>query len=360
MLQVGPTPIRIGTNKADIANRSASTQSRPMTRCEANGIDARAGAVSTWCALCARPDASSMRFTTDDKPDARRTWAAVALLVLAYFIFDPVESAIYRPLAHALDLHMIQNRQMGMLPYVTLMIVRVTLQALLVAGICAILKQGFACPPLTGPRSARFAAIGLATGLLVMIVAILVIVAFGSAAAGRNGQSSVSALLYGVGWLVSDFIGATGEELYGRVALLLVAERLLGWRGAVVVSGLMFSIIHLDNPGASWMWLARLCGQGMLLAYAVYRTASVWWSIGYHTGWNWASAPLFGAAGSGFLDHGHLLDFTPTGPAWITGGSVGPEGSVFAFVAVAAACCLLVATTRQRGDRPGRSPMSAP
>ncbi len=86
----------------------------------------------------------------------------------------------------------------------------------------------------------------------------------------------------------------------------------------------------------------------MLLAYAVYRTRSFWWSIGYHAGWNWASAPLFGAAGSGYLNQGHLLDFTPTGSAWITGGAVGPEGSIFAFVAVLCACGLLFAFTRDR------------
>ena len=288
-----------------------------------------------------------MRFTTDDEADARRTWAAVALLVVAWFVFDPIEAAIYHPLAHALGLHMVQDHQMGLLPYATLMTMRLALEILLAAGVCAILKRRLAGPPLAGPRSVRLAAIGLATGLFVMIAAILAILASGSAAAGLAGQSPASALLHGFGWLVFDFIGATGEELYGRVALLLVAERLVGWRGAVVVSGLMFSVLHLGNPGVSWIWLVRLGAQGMLLAYAVYRTGSFWWSAGYHTGWNWASAPLFGAAGSGYLDHGHLLDFTPAGSAWITGGSVGPEGSLFAFVAVAAAYCLLVGTTKR-------------
>lgn len=113
----------------------------------------------------------------------------------------------------------------------------------------------------------------------------------------------------------------------------------------MIVSGLAFSLLHLGNPGVTWVWLLRLFAQGVLLAYAVYRTSSVWWSVGYHTGWNWASAPLFGAAGSGYLDQGHILDFTPTGSKWLTGGEVGPEGSVFAFVAVLVALCLLILVT---------------
>ena len=96
------------------------------------------------------------------------------------------------------------------------------------------------------------------------------------------------------------------------------------------------------------MWLFRLFLQGVLLAYAVFRTGSLWWSVGYHTGWNWASAPLFGAAGSGYLDAGHIFDFTPTGATIVTGGVVGPEGSIFAFAAVLLASVLLVLTTRNR------------
>lgn len=114
----------------------------------------------------------------------------------------------------------------------------------------------------------------------------------------------------------------------------------------------MFSVLHLGNPGANLVWLLRLFVQGVLLAYAVYRTGSVWWSIGYHTGWNWASAPLFGAAGSGFLDQGHLLDFKPIGSAWITGGTVGPEGSVYAFLAVLCAFGLLITVTPVRRASP--------
>ncbi len=114
------------------------------------------------------------------------------------------------------------------------------------------------------------------------------------------------------------------------------------------MSGIMFSWMHLSNPGASKIWLLRLFLQGVLLAYAVFRTGSIWWSVSYHTGWNWISAPLFGAAGSGYLDEGHIFDFLPHGSPWITGGAVGPEGSLLAFAAVLAAFGLLLLTKARR------------
>ncbi|MGI4746371.1 MAG: CPBP family intramembrane glutamic endopeptidase [Janthinobacterium lividum] len=285
-----------------------------------------------------------------------RSWLGLIFLVAAFFAFDPVENAIYRPLAHAFGLHMIADNLMGLPPYAVLMAVRLFLDLVVVAGVCAILSRRLPGFPLTGPSMPSHTLRGFAVGLLVMTGAILLIIATGNATLVPAGQSAASSFMSGSGWLVFDFLGAMGEELFGRVAVLLVAERLVGRRGAILASGLIFSILHLGNPGATWVWLLRIFLQGMLLAYAVYCTRSFWWSTGYHTGWNWANAPLFGAAGSGYLDRGHLLDFTPTGSGWVTGGAVGPEGSIFAFVAVLCAFGLLIVTTRGRSpEEPLRS-----
>ncbi|MCQ8277632.1 CPBP family intramembrane metalloprotease [Acetobacteraceae bacterium KSS8] len=277
-----------------------------------------------------------------------RDWTALLFLALVYLQFDRVADAVDTPLAKALNLPVSSYGQLKLWPYALLMVIRLVLELAVVAAVCGILRRRISGWPLVGPESGRLAGLGLGIGLVVMSCVVLAITATGSATVSVSMQSPLSALGYGTSWFLFDFIGATGEELFGRVAVLLVAERFVGWRGAIVVSGCMFFVLHLDNPGVSWIWLARLFCQGTLLAYAVYRTGSVWWSVGYHTGWNWVSAPLFGAAGSGYLDEGHLLDFKPTGSSLLTGGAVGPEGSVFAFIAVLCAFGLLVAATSDR------------
>jgi membrane protease YdiL (CAAX protease family) len=269
-------------------------------------------------------------------------------LLAASFLFDPVAHAIHQPIVDTFGLPMIVQGEMALPRYAALMIIRMVLDFLVVMGVYATLGRRLGGFPLVGATPIRFVLIGLATGLVVMTAAIVAIIATKNADAAPSSQSVGSAISHGAGWMMFDFIGATGEELYGRVAVLLVAERFVGWRGAAIISGLVFLIPHLGNPGANWVWLLRLFVQGVLLAIAVYRTESFWWGAGYHTGWNWASAPLFGAAGSGYLDQGHLLDFAPTGPAWITGGTVGPEGSLFAFIAVLCAFGLLLAMVRPR------------
>lgn len=290
-------------------------------------------------------------------PGWPRTLLALAIMIAAYFLDGTVQSLMYSLLKHAGDLHMIRNGAMALIPYGVLMIVRLVWNVALVCIVWAVLGRPQGSFPLRDGCKSRHLFLGLAIGCVVMGACILAIIASGAARIAANQQSPASAIGHAAGWLVFGTIGAAGEELYGRAAVLLVAERLAGWRGAIAVSGIMFLAIHLDNPGASPIWLARLCVQGMLLAYAVYRTRSIWWSIGYHAGWNWAGAPLFGSAGSGYLNEGHWYDFTATGPDFITGGAVGPEGSVFAFVAVVAAFGLLcAATSRHRLRQQDRLP----
>ncbi len=277
-----------------------------------------------------------------------RAWCAVILVIAANYAWFPVDSTLHHALLSVLHLHQSASHTLGQASFGLEMFLRLAWDSLLWFGVCLLLcrlPQGF---PITGPRPLRFVCLGLLTGLSVMLVVILAIWKLGDASVVLSGQSIFSALRNGLSWLALDALGALGEELVGRAVILVLAERFVRVRGAVVVSGIMFSWMHLSNPGASKIWLIRLFLQGVLLAYAVFRTRSIWWSVGYHTGWNWISAPLFGAAGSGYLDEGHIFDFLPHGTPWITGGAVGPEGSLLAFAAVLAAFGLLLLTKTRR------------
>ncbi len=282
-------------------------------------------------------EASSLR--------SQRVWLACAVVIFAYFMTDRVEAALYRPLVHALGLRHSAQDTLGRSTYGTLMLVRLFWNGLVWLVLCKVLAQRPLSFPLGRKRLVRNTMIGLGTGVAVMLLAMLGIWGLRCATVGASGQSISSAAGNGFGWIVLDYAGALGEELWGRAILLVVAQRLIGWRGAMLISGLMFSGLHFSNHGATWIWLVRLFLQGVLLSYAVFRTGSLWWSVGYHTGWNWVSAPFFGAAGSGYLDEGHIFNFYPQGSVWITGGSVGPEGSILAFAAVLGAFGLLLLAT---------------
>ena len=50
--------------------------------------------------------------------------------------------------------------------------------------------------------------------------------------------------------------------------------------------------------------------------------------------WDWGESYLYSVPDSGGMMPGHLLNSSFHGPAWLTGGSVGPEGSALVFVVI--------------------------
>lgn len=62
----------------------------------------------------------------------------------------------------------------------------------------------------------------------------------------------------------------------------------------------------------------------------------MWFAVGLHAGWDYAESFVFGVPNSGLTLPGYLLHARFDGPAWLTGGSAGPEGSLLILVVFAA------------------------
>jgi len=58
--------------------------------------------------------------------------------------------------------------------------------------------------------------------------------------------------------------------------------------------------------------------------------------VGFPAAWDWGESFFYSVPDSGSVSPGHLLSSSFHGPVWLTGGSVGPEGSVLCFVVIAA------------------------
>jgi hypothetical protein len=71
-----------------------------------------------------------------------------------------------------------------------------------------------------------------------------------------------------------------------------------------------------------------------------------------HAAWDWAETYFYGVPDSGLLAQGHLLNSSFHGPDWLTGGSVGPEGSVLVFLVLllAAAGIYFLYPSKQRAS----------
>jgi len=67
----------------------------------------------------------------------------------------------------------------------------------------------------------------------------------------------------------------------------------------------------------------------LLFCLFLRRTGNLWWAVGFHAGWDWGQTFFYGVADSGLAPYHNLFNSGFHGPAWLTGGSVGPEASVF-------------------------------
>lgn len=131
------------------------------------------------------------------------------------------------------------------------------------------------------------------------------------------------------GALTIAILSGVGEELIFRGGVFRVVEDGFGTSAALIVSALLFGLLHLMNPNATlFSALAIALEAGLLLGLCYTATRNLWLSIGFHAGWNFTEGGIFSAAVSGFQGQKGLIDIPLSGPPLWTGGAFGPEASV--------------------------------
>lgn len=151
-----------------------------------------------------------------------------------------------------------------------------------------------------------------------------------------------SALIYAAALNAFEFaLTAIYEEMAFRgYGLCALAEGVGFWPAAVAMSA-YFAWEHTFNQGESRVGIAAVFAFGMVLAFSLRRTGSLLWAMGFHFMWDYSETFVYGVPDSGLVSPAHLLSVRFTGPEWITGGSVGPEGSYFVFVVLAAVVLMI-------------------
>ncbi|MGW4064798.1 CPBP family intramembrane glutamic endopeptidase [Amycolatopsis sp. NPDC004747] len=162
-----------------------------------------------------------------------------------------------------------------------------------------------------------------------------------------RGWGSLPGALGLVGFMAA---AAVTEELLFRGILFRLVEKWLGTWLALVLSGLVFGLMHLFNEHASlWGAIAIAIEGGGLLTSAYIATRKLWLPIGLHFGWNFAGAGIFGAVVSGQGASQGLLDAVTSGSPLLTGGDFGPEGSLYSVLFCFLATCVFLRLAHRRG-----------
>ena len=99
---------------------------------------------------------------------------------------------------------------------------------------------------------------------------------------------------------------------------------------ALVLSALIFAILHIFNPNTSEVGIINLFLAGVLLGASYVYTKNLWFPIALHFSWNFFQGPVFGFHVSGLNMDAVIIQKPTTGGQLLSGGAFGFEGSVVA------------------------------
>jgi membrane protease YdiL (CAAX protease family) len=124
------------------------------------------------------------------------------------------------------------------------------------------------------------------------------------------------------------------EELFFRGYVFSVLRRAAGWKTALLVTSIVFGLVHAWNPGADAESILAVIVAGFFLGIILLATQSLYAAGVAHFAWNWVMAAALHIEVSGLATPSPDYRTIETGPDWLTGGPWGPEGGLASVVAM--------------------------
>jgi CAAX protease family protein len=130
-------------------------------------------------------------------------------------------------------------------------------------------------------------------------------------------------------WFVANILLGLAEEYTFRGYALQSLWRGAGFWPAAVITTAIFAGDHLEKPGENAMDIGMIFFLGLVICLSVRKTGSLWWAVGWHAGFDFGQLFLIGTRNGGQTPVGRLFNVTFPGPAWLNGGDLGTEASIF-------------------------------
>lgn len=153
------------------------------------------------------------------------------------------------------------------------------------------------------------------------------------------------------------FVGIYEEILSRGYHLINLAEGFyvtgIGKRWALMlaflVSSLIFGVLHIGNPNASWLSTLNISLAGVFLGLGMVLTGSLAIPIGLHITWNLFQGNVYGFPVSGIKTGATIIATDLIGPEWLMGGLFGPEAGLLGLAAMVIGSGLTILWVRRKG-----------
>lgn len=188
------------------------------------------------------------------------------------------------------------------------------------------------------PRSSAFGRLfwlGTIWGIVALSVLMLVLRGVGAFYFGGIELHGLRVIKFAAFYVLLFLLVGFAEEFLLRGYSQFTLTQGMGFWPTAALLSIFFGAVHLGNGGETWIGAAGAAAIGLFFCLTLQRTGTLWFAVGMHASWDWGESFLYSVADSGQTAPGHLLRSSFHGPRWLTGGSVGPEGSVLVFILIA-------------------------
>ena len=255
----------------------------------------------------------------------RAGWRVLVFLAICVVIF--LSLSLVKPLQHFLQS---QSLKGGIPPLFAIVSELYQLVPVILAAAIMTLveKRSFADYglPLNQAFGKRFwQGVPLGFAMLSLLLAVIwVLHGFSLEGLALSGGEAVK---YGLPWAIVFLLTGIFEEFTFRGYLQSTLASGIGFWPAAIILAVLFGAIHLNNFGEATIGACMAACFGFVATFSLWRTGNIWFAIGMHAAWDWGESFFYGVPDSGAVAQGHLLNSSLHGANWLTGGTVGPEGS---------------------------------
>lgn len=176
------------------------------------------------------------------------------------------------------------------------------------------------------------ATLGIA-GILLIFAALLI---SGLAAIRGLTETEPVAIIMKLGTGILLYLPAVAytEELLTRGYIYHFLKTRFTIAGAVLITSMFFSLMHIFNPNVTPLALFNIFLAGAVLNLLVLREGKIWSAVGFHFGWNYTMGIVFASPVSGGTEEG-IIKLSLKGYELLTGGVFGIEGGVICTAVLA-------------------------
>ena len=181
--------------------------------------------------------------------------------------------------------------------------------------------------------------VGCIVGIVLISLCVGICMACGGMTLRLTDFSVAVWLLYLVGFLIQ---GASEEILCRGYMMISVSRKNALWL-AVMTNSVMFSLLHIFNPGFGLLPLINIALFGAFASVYALKRGNLWGVCAIHSLWNFFQGNVFGISVSGTgTGASPLASHIKDGMSWLHGGSFGLEGGLAVTLVMTAALLLAI------------------